>query len=427
MYCRYCGKEIPDDSKFCSSCGKHTQGKKYSSEAFKKLIHYKNSLFIYCVWCIIHIGLFLFAKPTGKYEEQSGFIGGNFESYNDSYDHSGGFYPFDTSLSNVIQGKRFWCHLIDNIDVYDTSELFFYTIILPVLLLFLVKMWPHIKNMSSRLYVITVAILNKYITVNPVKSNDSDKIIAKKMHNITASSSESTSAPNNREFGQGNISDEYKSNYDSKNIIITKKLEYGGFQTMPIFSRLMGSVIDKILVLFFFMICFETVGSYDRDAILGKFIAMLSWSPSSYPDYNIGYLTKQGYSTDEAILLANSINSDIWAGLKGIDLTMVLSFIAVNIVYYLLCEIIFKASLGKKWLGGRLTDNIIHDNVSVEKCVLRAITGATLMLSAVFVHFVFDLSYYVVVPLFFFAVDSSVFLKGQSLIDIFTRTVYLKR
>ena len=95
MYCRYCGKEIPDDSKFCSSCGKHTQGKKYSSEAFKKLIHYKNSLFIYCVWCIIHIGLFLFAKPTGKYEEQSGFIGGNFESYNDSYDHSGGFYPFE--------------------------------------------------------------------------------------------------------------------------------------------------------------------------------------------------------------------------------------------------------------------------------------------------------------------------------------------
>ena len=28
MYCKYCGKEIADDSKFCSNCGKALNGQK---------------------------------------------------------------------------------------------------------------------------------------------------------------------------------------------------------------------------------------------------------------------------------------------------------------------------------------------------------------------------------------------------------------
>ncbi len=124
MYCRYCGKENSNDSRFCSNCGK-----KLSEDVpFKGRLNvsqfdkYKKILFLYIVWCLIHIGLMIFSSPSDVH-------------------HKGDFYPFDTSLSNVLQWKKFWCDPLKNIDVYDSSELFFYTILLPFLVWGIVKIW----------------------------------------------------------------------------------------------------------------------------------------------------------------------------------------------------------------------------------------------------------------------------------------------
>lgn len=138
MFCIKCGKEIPENSIYCPFCGKHQQNEKFGFHYSQKIRKYKVLLLVYLVWCLIHISLFLFSKPTGTYNVGSQFLSGFEERH---YDHSGGFYPFDVSLTDVIKGNRYWLNLIDNIDVYDITELFFYTLLLPSIVLLFVLLW----------------------------------------------------------------------------------------------------------------------------------------------------------------------------------------------------------------------------------------------------------------------------------------------
>ena len=126
MYCRYCGKEIPENAIFCPNCGKKqygdTSNKVYSW--FNRLGKYKTILFFYVVWCLIHIGLFVFS-PFGKtYKSYYGYTHYKVDE----------FYPFNTSLSRILKGGEFLCDPLSNIRVYDFSELFFYVILMPFLI-----------------------------------------------------------------------------------------------------------------------------------------------------------------------------------------------------------------------------------------------------------------------------------------------------
>ena len=57
MYCKKCGKEIPDDSKFCQHCGSSqtTQGN-YTNTLSK----YNNYIGIYAIWVVINIILYCY-------------------------------------------------------------------------------------------------------------------------------------------------------------------------------------------------------------------------------------------------------------------------------------------------------------------------------------------------------------------------------
>ena len=137
MYCIKCGKEIPDNSLYCPFCGKRQTNDKEGFSLSKLVMKYKVILLLYLVWCFIHIGLFLSSKP----EVRKGHW-----SFEKTYDQRIEFYPFDTPLSNVIQGKRFWFDPINNINAYDTSELFFYTLLLPSIVLLFVLFWKKCKR-----------------------------------------------------------------------------------------------------------------------------------------------------------------------------------------------------------------------------------------------------------------------------------------
>lgn len=130
MYCRYCGKEIPEKAVFCPNCGKKqsedSSNREYSRPSFMR--KYKTFLFFYVVWCLIHIGLFIFS-PSGKTYESYSYYGGWI-----THQKIDEFYPFDTSLTNFILGKRFWLDPLGNLKVYDFSELFFYIILFPFLI-----------------------------------------------------------------------------------------------------------------------------------------------------------------------------------------------------------------------------------------------------------------------------------------------------
>ena len=98
-------------------------------------IGHRYMFIIYGVWILLHITLWTFSSPKNKYI-------------------SNGFYPFDRPLSDIVDATF---SLIDNIDVYDFSEFFFYTIIIPVIIAGFAKIiysyFPKINMQCIRNYV----------------------------------------------------------------------------------------------------------------------------------------------------------------------------------------------------------------------------------------------------------------------------------
>lgn len=121
MYCINCGKEIPNGSNYCSFCG--TRLNKTSPISLQVLLnHFHNYVrehkvlsITLAIWIFIHLCLYIFSSPR-RY------------NHNVFHDISGGFFPFNGEKT-----------LAFDIDVYDFSELFFYAILLPILVLILHK------------------------------------------------------------------------------------------------------------------------------------------------------------------------------------------------------------------------------------------------------------------------------------------------
>ena len=59
MECKYCGKEIPDDSTFCPDCGKPINNIKSSYKGLKFKILSLKSLFLKSILVIIAIGIWM--------------------------------------------------------------------------------------------------------------------------------------------------------------------------------------------------------------------------------------------------------------------------------------------------------------------------------------------------------------------------------
>ena len=147
---------------------------------------------------------------------------------------------------------------------------------------------------------------------------------------------------------------------DSENIV----------KKMPILSRFFGSIIDKIIVFYLFVICYGiTVNLY------------------------------------------NSI---------------VLPFLLANLIYYILFESMLSASFGKFLVGGVLCD-IFDDKVGYEKALARGVYLSVFIIVLNFIlHFLCGLKYITVLVVFFLLLDIPVLFTKRSLLDICTGTTYLK-
>mgnify|MGYP006357842935 CR=1 FL=1 len=136
MYCKHCGKEIADDSKFCQHCGgkqedsfaSPTNNEVKSEEPKKqeKVIeipiiktnlsaNQKKWIGIYVAWALLNF-IFIFIK--GTYDGSNRY-----------------FFPFQAS------GRNTW-----DLEYYDFSEFLVYAILLPLIVFFIYK---YIEKISK--------------------------------------------------------------------------------------------------------------------------------------------------------------------------------------------------------------------------------------------------------------------------------------
>ena len=169
---------------------------------------------------------------------------------------------------------------------------------------------------------------------------------------------------------------------------------------MGLLKRLLGSLIDKLLVVLFFIIVYFSIrGSYVASG-------------------ELGYFTN---------LLVSERFGNVYQSLDKLCLQILLTFIICNMLYYFIAEAIFKSSIGKYVCGGVLVDGI-DDSISVSKAFTRSLALGLLMVGAVITKLMFCfLSYMNIIFLFFIILDISVLYCKRSLVDIITRTYCINR
>lgn len=171
---------------------------------------------------------------------------------------------------------------------------------------------------------------------------------------------------------------------------------------MSLFKRFIGTIIDKFLILFLFVAIYIFFNPFTAGGELGRFTGFLEASPVLYNYMPDG---------DES---------------KRLDLHITIMFVILNLLYYAFFEYCLKASLGKRILGGLLISpkGRVLNSFGVIK---RMIVGFTMMLMAIWVHINLNISNLNIIALYFFILDIPVFFKRQSLIDILTKTIYIKK
>lgn len=203
-------------------------------------------------------------------------------------------------------------------------------------------------------------------------------------------------------------------------------------KSMPIFNRFIGSIIDKLLILLIFLFGFAAIEgnkSIDRGF---TYLSIGNFSPSMY-EYatldclyiiDIGVPVKYS-SMSEQELLERYSNTDYVGMVRSFDLTITSSFIILNILYYLLSEIFLGASVGKYRMRGRAVDALLGERITISDAFKRAIIFGLLMFLAVWLRYVFDVSYTIMIVAFFLIIDIPIFFKCRSLIDILSNVTYV--
>lgn len=417
MYCRYCGKELPDDSNFCPNCGANQ--KENAAKGYSKLKKFFSSHKIlvcsYIVWCLIHIGLLLFSTPKGfRYERGFDFDKGEDVSYRVDYDLSNGFYPFNVSLSNVFQGKKHTFSFLKNVDVYDSTELFFYIILIPVIILEIIYCCPFFFSLFKKIKAI-------YSQRKKNKTNNKEE-----KSNEVNDKNEDVDVPE-----EHSVIVQPVAQVSPTEVLKEQPVKENGIKKMSLLRRFMGSIIDKFFILFLFMAISVSIRPHSTWYRLGTYMTLFN-SPTTvykYVDKNVmeKYGTNQAKTSNAFQRLAQSESEPPHFGsTKEADESITFTFIVANLFYYLFFEGIMSASLGKRMFGGVLHD-AFDDKIDFDKALKRALYKGAIMLILVYViHWGLTFSNLIVVITFFLVMDAPLLFSKRSLLDKLTGTTYVK-
>lgn len=196
--------------------------------------------------------------------------------------------------------------------------------------------------------------------------------------------------------------------------------------------RLVSTIIDKIIILFLFVAVAIIFCSGAPGAELGAFTFLTS------REYNIieseKTIKERGMELDRFIK-ANGYSfhpNKYDGGFEDYKTEMdvyqkyIGMFMLVNLLYYLLCELAFKASLGKRMLKCKIQTK---GGGEMKKRDVFKRTGilAALLIFAVALQKVLGVNALITSLLFFGILDFTVLTKRMSLVDKFSDTLVIKQ
>lgn len=127
MYCKHCGKEIADDSKYCQYCGGYQgqESKSSSNGLFASFAKQKKGWILYLIWVSVNYIVYLIGNK--------GHQGWNYYTPQDT------IFPFPNS----------GYHWFD-IDSYDFSEFIIYCFIIPLIVYLVITYKNNIKKLFKK-------------------------------------------------------------------------------------------------------------------------------------------------------------------------------------------------------------------------------------------------------------------------------------
>ena len=132
MYCKHCGKEIADDSKYCRHCG----GYQGEGSIFVSFAKHKTGWILYILWVLINYLMY--------------FLGNEDHYRNGDYFPQEAFFPFHYKYIGYYDGRDNYVYGWFDIDSYDFSEFIIYSFIIPLIIYLVITYRDNIKSLFKK-------------------------------------------------------------------------------------------------------------------------------------------------------------------------------------------------------------------------------------------------------------------------------------
>lgn len=207
---------------------------------------------------------------------------------------------------------------------------------------------------------------------------------------------------------------------------------------MYIIRRLIGSLIDKFIIVILFVIVSLSISPYVMPGRLGVYYALMDESPSKYEFIDKQAAIKGFLGQDGDIANFDLYDNELLAHPELMepfknqtfywDIKISSIFLLVNFLYYVLSVMSLSSTPGYELMGLTIVNSErkrIREGIAIKRGMI--ILGLSII--AILARFQFNTSYILIIVLYFVFVDIPVFVDNErrSLIDIFSNTYVVKK